>query len=287
LTGNGATHRNAGVTPTADDALGTAEPDEAEVLVPASPEEAAAAFGDGTDAVVLGGGTILMPDITYGRVKPRRVVLLARAGLDYVTDDGTTLTIGAATPLAKLEGTPEPLATAARYVGDPEIRAQATIGGNLCAGPGREYSRGDLQAALIALDAYVRSAGPGGERTEPVDKFLAAGHGSRLVIEIEIEARDRHGASAALTRPHVHSFTPLAVCATCSAAGGDLRVGAVGAGPHAVRLRSVEAGGLDGDPGVALGDVELADDALASAWYRGKMLPVLVGRVLRQLKESL
>jgi len=36
----------------------------------------------------------------------------------------------------------------------------------------------------------------------------------------------------------------------------------------------------------ALDDVSPHDDALASAWYRTKVLPVLVRRVLDQLKES-
>ena len=36
-----------------------------EVLMPASEEEAIAAFGDGADVVVVGGGTIVVPDLTY------------------------------------------------------------------------------------------------------------------------------------------------------------------------------------------------------------------------------
>src|SRR5438128_1633626 len=35
------------------------------VLSPRSPEEAAEAFGDGSDVTVLAGGTILLPDVTY------------------------------------------------------------------------------------------------------------------------------------------------------------------------------------------------------------------------------
>ena len=45
-----------------------------------------------------------------------------------------------------------------------------------------------------------------------------------------------------------------------------------------------------GDPAAAgeaaLKDVTPHDDALASAWYRTKVLPVLVRRVLTELKES-
>ena len=106
------------------------------VLTPRSPEEAAEAFGDGSDVTVLAGGTILLPEITYGRAKPKRVLMLARSGLGRIERSNGTVTIGAAVSVAELVEGDEPLATAARYVGDPEVRAQATVGGNLCAPPG-------------------------------------------------------------------------------------------------------------------------------------------------------
>jgi CO/xanthine dehydrogenase FAD-binding subunit len=254
------------------------------VAIPRSRDEAISSFGAGDGVRVMGGGTILMPEFTAGRAHAGRVLLLARAGLDQLHEEGGKLRIGATVPIDQLLGAPEPLASAARGLGDAEIRAQATIGGNLCAGPGSGFPRGDLQAPLIALAATVRSAGAGGERAEPVEDFLAGDRASRLVLEIEVDAT-RTGAWAALARPHAHSYTPLAVAASVAADGSDLRVAATGAGPHAVRLRAVESGGLDGDPARALEDVTPGDDALASAWYRAKMLPVLVARALTELKE--
>ena len=41
-----------------------------ELLTPTSPAEAAAAFGDGAGVTVMGGGTILLPELTYGRLRP-------------------------------------------------------------------------------------------------------------------------------------------------------------------------------------------------------------------------
>src|SRR2546430_1987887 len=58
------------------------------VLVPASPQEAVEAFGDGDGVTVLSGGTILMPEISYGRLLPERVLMLGRAGLDEVAGGG-------------------------------------------------------------------------------------------------------------------------------------------------------------------------------------------------------
>jgi carbon-monoxide dehydrogenase medium subunit len=258
--------------------------DAAEVVVPTSREDAVSAFGDGTDVTVMAGGTILMPEINYGRLRPKRVLLLHRADLAGVRRDGSKLAIGAMTPLSDLEQAPEPLATAARHVADEEIRAQATLGGNLCAPPGREQPRGDLQAALIALGAQVRTAGADGERTEPVEDYLA-GSGGRLVLEVELEEPRRAG-HASVRRPHAHSYTILAVCAAETTNG--IRVGVTGAGPHGVRARGVEAALADGASPAeaakhALAEAEPGDDALASAWYRERMLPVLVRRALEEM----
>jgi CO/xanthine dehydrogenase FAD-binding subunit len=138
---------------------------EAQVIAPTSRAEAVDAFGDGSGVTVMGGGTILMPELNYGRLRPDRVLLLQDAGLSGIVRNGSSLTIGAMTTVAELEEMPEPLGTAARYVADHEIRGQATLGGNLCAPAGGATPRGDLQAALIALGAQVKTAGKGGERS--------------------------------------------------------------------------------------------------------------------------
>jgi CO/xanthine dehydrogenase FAD-binding subunit len=257
----------------------------AKLIVPGSRDEAVAEFGDGFGLTVLAGGTILMPEINYGRLRPDRVLLLQNAGLSGISRNGSGLTIGAMTPVAELEDAPEPLATTARHVADPEIRAQATVGGNLCAPAGGESPRGDLQAALIALGADVRTAGKGGERSEPVEDFLASGPEGRLLVEIELEEPTR-AASAVVRRPHAHAYTVLAVCASETSKG--VRVGITGAGPHGVRAPSVEkalAGGASTEEAAqkVLDDVDLQDDALASAWYRSRTLPVLVQRALDDL----
>jgi len=253
-----------------------------DVVIPTTPAEAATAFGDGEGVTVLAGGTIVMPEITHGRLKPGKVLMLARSGLDKVAREGGVVTIGATVPVAALEELDEPLAEAARHVADREIRAQATLGGNLCAGPGAEAPRGDLQAPLIALGARVRSTGKGGERTEPVEDFLAGGAEGRLVLDVSYdEAGGRKTAYAAAWRPHTHHYSILAVAAAKS--GDELRVAATGAGPHAVRLTSVEKSGSAED---ALADVDPPDDALASAWYRKTVLPKLVTRALNELEEA-
>ena len=256
-----------------------------EVVVATSIDDAVSAFGDGDGVTVLAGGTILMVDLVHGRLAPERVLMLDKAQMAGVRTEGGRITIGAMTRVAELEDSVEPLATVARGVADPEIRAQATVGGNLCATPGAESPRGDLQAAFIALGAQVRSVGPGGERTEPVEDLLAAGPEGRLVLDVSFEP-PQAGASAEVRRPHAHAYTILSVCGAIGVAG--TRLAASGAGPRSVRLTSVEealASGADAAAAAAraLDDVSPADDALASAWYREQTLPVLVTRVLNDL----
>jgi carbon-monoxide dehydrogenase medium subunit len=259
-----------------------------EVLIPSSPAEAVSLFGDGAATTVIGGGTVVVPEITYGKRSPGRVLLLSNAGLDGIAIDGDTITIGATTPVGALIGLAEDvaaLAACAQNLADYEIRGQATVGGNLCVGQGPDAPRGDLQGALLALDASVRSAGSDGERTEPLEDFLA-NRRDRLVLDISFQ-RPAASAFSVLEYPHTHEYTVLAVTGA-RAADGTVRLAATGlAGPGA-RLRSAEAvsSDLEAAGAAALGDVSLADDVLASAWYREQTLPVLVRRVLTQLEES-
>lgn len=256
-----------------------------EVLIPSSPDEAISLFGDGAGVTVIGGGTIVMPDLTYARRSPDRVLFLHRAGLDGVSVRGETVTIGAATSVNALLELGEPLASSALNLADFEIRGQGTIGGNLCAGEGPDVPRGDLQGPLIALGAQVRSVGAGGETTQPVEEFLAQREG-RLVLDVSY-AKPAASAWAPLERPHTHEYTAMAVTA-CRLADGSVRIGATGVGSHGLRLTSAEARAADpeGAGQAALADVSPHDDAVASAWYREQTLPVLVRRVLTELQEA-
>jgi len=91
------------------------------------------------DAVLLAGGTDLVPNMKLGLTAPRHLVSLARVpGLTgiAVTDDGvrigamTTLDVVAAHP-AVVEHAAA-IAEAAAAVGGPHHRRAGTIGGNLC-----------------------------------------------------------------------------------------------------------------------------------------------------------
>jgi aerobic carbon-monoxide dehydrogenase medium subunit len=250
-----------------------------EILTPGSESEAIEAFGDGTDVVVVGGGTIVVPEMSYRRLSPAKALMLKGAALDGITKDGSRVTIGATTAIEELVDLPAPIGPCAANIADREIRGAATIGGNLCAGEGYEAPRGDLQGAFIAVGATVRSAGEGGIEEEPLEDFLPKRRG-RLLLDISYD-EPAAGAFAGLDRPHTHDYTALAV-AGAKNADGTIRLAATGAGSHGQRLPSAERGDAD----AALDDVTPRDDALASAWYRAKVLPVLVRRVLTDLEGA-
>jgi aerobic carbon-monoxide dehydrogenase medium subunit len=247
-----------------------------EVVRPGSLDECIAAFADGSDVTVLGGGTILVPEVVHRRVRPRRVLMLP-PDLARITREGGTVRIGAGVRVSELEDGHEPLATAARHLADLEVRSQATVGGNICAAAG-ETPRGDLQAPLIVLGARARSAGAGGTEEEPLEDFLARGPAGRLLLEVSYDDAPRATAYAAVWRSHAHHYTILAVAA--ARRDGELRVAATGVAPTAVRLTAVEASGSAGD---AIADLDPPDDPLASAWYRRTVLPKLVEQALSSL----
>jgi carbon-monoxide dehydrogenase medium subunit len=253
--------------------------------MPTSAAQAAEAFGDGRDVTVFGGGTILMPEIASGTYPHGgRTLMLERAGLDQLSGDGT-ITVGAMVRLSTLaESGFEPLASAAGKVADLEVRSQATVGGNVCAPPGA----GDLQAALLAVDARVRCTGAGGERTESVEQFLAARAGGepRLLLSIEVD-RPRRAAYLSQRRAHAHAYAVMSVA--CAQTAGSVRVAAGGVGPHAVRLVAVERALADGASPLeaaaqAPAAVEPHDDPIASGWYRRSVVATLVRRALEQLQ---
>jgi CO/xanthine dehydrogenase FAD-binding subunit len=261
-----------------------------EVVMAASEAEAVAAFGDGSGVTVIGGGTVMTPLLTHGALWPETVLMLQRAGLGGIVDSivdslvgGGTLEIGAAATLAAVaDVAPEPLASAAR-IPDYEIRGQATLGGNIMIG-------GDLQTALVAMGAHVRSAGAGGERVDPVAEFIAAPSG-RLVLSVEVP-RPRAGAFVQQRRRHSHTHPVLTVAVARRADGGvHVAVGSLAERAPAVACPSVEhalAGGAGPREAAAkvVDDVSPEDDPLASAWYRRRVLPVLVARALEQLEPA-
>jgi CO/xanthine dehydrogenase FAD-binding subunit len=218
-------------------------------LLPGSAEEAAAEL---QDAVVMAGGTTVMPAAHAGALDASRVIGLARAGLAGIErSDGRTV-VGATTPLAALDGA---LEQAARAVGGPALRNMATVGGNLVLG-------GDVATALVALDAEVALS----SRTVPVAEFWSSFRpGEEIVLSVSFEDDPdmvflRHARRAA--------NSPVVVAVAVSRG----RVALGGVAPHPVLSVA--------DPVRAAAEIDPPSDAVASAWYRRRMTELFVRRAL-------
>ncbi len=106
---------------------------------PQSIEEAAGILaGEGPDAMILAGGTDLLPNMKRGQQTPKHLVTLSNIESLSSIRNGSGLTIGAGISLATLlenETVRDSYTTlwqAAKLVATPQLRNMATLGGNIC-----------------------------------------------------------------------------------------------------------------------------------------------------------
>jgi carbon-monoxide dehydrogenase medium subunit len=265
------------------------------------PEAVALLHQHGPELLVMAGGTVAMPLINEGISLPVMVMGLRRAGLDRIKRSDEGLEIGAMATLTALTALPDAplLAEAARHTASWAIRNMGTVGGNLFTPP----PGGDVATALLALDARVELMGPAGSRILPIADFwtgfLTTALGpEELVTRILVPLRPGRHAFLKLGRKAAN--TPAVVTVAIDAAmDGDvvreIQIALGAAGPHPLRSAGAEAAvaGRALTPEVmgaaaaaAVEDAEPFADAVASAWYRRRMVGVLVGRALAQLTPS-
>jgi CO/xanthine dehydrogenase FAD-binding subunit len=269
-------------------------------FIPRSVDEAVDLLREhGDELVVMGGGTIVMGLVHDGLLFPRRAMSLRRAGLDAIQEADGALTIGAATTLAKIAALESPaiLAQAAAAVGGPAVRSMATIGGNLFAAP----PAGDVATALLALDAEVELAGAQGRRRVALDQFFAgpgqtARAAGELVAALHLPPSNGRTAYVRFGRRQANTPAVVAVAARIALDGDNVaeaRIALCAAGPHPLRAREAEAAlagrTLDAASIGAAAEAAMAacdppTDALASAWYRRKMVGVFVRRTLESVR---
>ena len=153
-----------------------------------APDSTAAAVGllAAQGGVPLAGGQSLLVDMKLGDAAPSLLVDLGRIdslrGVSRLPDG--TIRIGATTSLADLAAdaaVPSVLAEAARSVADPQVRHQATVGGNIVTA-GRGTS---LPPVLMALGATVRVAAPGGDRAMTIGEYLSEPE-SQLITSVDV-----------------------------------------------------------------------------------------------------
>ena len=144
-----------------------------DVLLPRSLEEALALKAERPEAIPLAGGTDLMVELNFGRLRPAAIIDLTRVSqlATHHQENGDVFLGAGLTYSAIVKELPDfkPLVQASRSVGSPQIRHRGTVGGNL----GTASPAGDALPVLAAYDAdVVLRSQARGERSLPWHAFL-------------------------------------------------------------------------------------------------------------------
>jgi CO/xanthine dehydrogenase FAD-binding subunit len=144
-----------------------------QILVPDTWEAALALKAEHPEALPIAGGTDVMVELNFDRVRPQAMLDLTRVAelSEWATEDGR-LRVGAGVSYTRIidelgDRLPS-LAVASRTVGSPQIRNRGTVGGNL----GTASPAGDALPPLYVADAEVELASVEGTRRVPIGEFV-------------------------------------------------------------------------------------------------------------------
>jgi CO/xanthine dehydrogenase FAD-binding subunit len=257
-----------------------------DVLTPRTLEEALRLRAETPGAVPIEGGTDVMVELNFDRVRPPALLNLNEVTeLKGWTRQNGKLRLGASltydeameSPLA--EQLPA-LAEASRTVGSPQIRNRGTIGGNL----GTASPAGDALPPLLIEDAEVELATVRGARRIPVREFLVGPKQNALEEDELITAVfvEPSGAGQTFMKIGPRNAMVIAVCSLALSADrerGELRASFGSAGP-VTGLVTAPLEERDSFPERVADAASPIDDVRGSAEYRRHALRVLTARAL-------
>jgi len=269
---------------------------------PTTLEEALDLTAEYTSSIeIISGGTITMPEINEGHKFPRYVMDLRELDLDYTETRDGYMSLGATLTMTQvLDQIDEPmLQKAARHTGGWAVRNLGTIGGNLFAPP----PLGDFAVALLALDADVIVRDRDGDRRIPLSDFYTTSgergiNSDELVTEIRIPTVEGQTVYLKYTRSQepAPSIVTVAVNLRCrDDTVTDVRICLNGAGSHPMRMRNAEEivtesvldePILDRAADAAAEAADPPEDAIASKWYRRKMIRHHVSNTLTRFTDA-
>ena len=256
--------------------------------------DAAAAVGRDPSARLLGGGTLLVRALNEDVADFSTLVRCTGRTLTEVRVSGSRVRIGAGVTMARILAVPDLafLHAAARSVGGPAVRAQATVGGNLFAPP----PYGDFTTALLALDTRVSVQSGYSPRDMPIEEFLRRRDTMLRAVVAGVEfARPRGERSfrylkVSKVRPKGVSMLTIAArledsagrlsgvrVAYANMASVPMRAAAV---ERALEGRRLERTVVEAAAAVAADGTTPPTDAIASGWYRREVVPVHLSRLL-------
>lgn len=250
---------------------------------------ASAAEAANVSGHVLGGGTLLMREVNYRPETVAEIVHIVDPAMREIRVESGRITLGAGVTMAAIAARSElaTLAPVARAVGGPAIRNMATVGGNLFA----PHPYGEFATALLTLDARVHWAGG---REEEIETFLAGRERATGVVTAVSFAPPASGGfrfrKVSRTKPKGVSLMSIAANLTLSGSRIErarIAFGAMGPTPlrakgaeNALQGQSLDETGIAAALAVATDGLAPPDDALASSWYRARVAPVHLSRLL-------
>jgi carbon-monoxide dehydrogenase medium subunit len=275
-------------------------PPDFDYTAPDSLEGAMRELADGgEDAKVLAGGHSLLPLMKLRLAAPTLLVDLRRVpGLRGVQREDGSFRVGAMTRHADLQVNRElgVVADAASLIADQQVRNRGTIGGSLAHGD----PASDLPAVVLALNASVTIAGPGGTREVPaselfIDYLTTAVAPGEILTEIRLPAMDGWGHGYEKFNRRAEDWAMVGVVALVrKAADGsceDVRIGLTHMGSTPLRATAAEDAlrgrGLDAQ-GIATAAEQAAEgtdppgDLNATPEYKRHLARVLTRRALEQ-----
>jgi CO/xanthine dehydrogenase FAD-binding subunit len=258
-----------------------------------SAQEAARALAGG-NAQVIGGGTIVMRGVNAGAVQGR-LIRITDPAMAEIRPMGDAVLVGALATMDDVLANRDLafLHAVARQVGGPQIRAMATVGGNLFAA----HPYGDCAVALLALGARAQMAG-GGERA--LADLLRDRNRAGLVAGVLVpRPRDpRAFAFRKVSRIKPKGVSVVSIAAHLPREGGRIRGARVAFGgmapqpmPANAVERALEGQALDAATirravQVAAEGFDPPTDALATGWYRREVIGVHLGRLLETMERG-
>lgn len=242
----------------------------------------------GEEQVPYCGGTELLLAMRAGLQRPAALVDIKRVPeLTGVRLESNTLAIGAATSHTDVATHPvvrerfPMFAKVESAVGNARVRAQGSVGGNLCfAEP-----KSDVATALIALDASaVLATADGPQRTVPVEEFVVGAYEAdkspdELLVEVRLPLRE--GQQAVYCKYQTRERPTVGVAVVKDDRSCRLVVGAVGERPMTWMFgRPEEISAED-----IAAEVDPIPDLTGSARYLKHVTEVYVQRALQALRS--
>jgi len=230
-------------------------PAEFDYQAPESLDAAIRALGaGGEDAKLLAGGHSLIPLMKLRLAAPTLLVDLRRVpGLRGVQRENGSVRIGAMTPHAELEHTPELglIAEVAASIADPQVRHRGTLGGTLAHGD----PASDFPAILLATEGTVTVQGPQGQRelagADLFQDYLTTAIGAGEVLtEVRMPVMEGYGFAYRKFNRRQEDWAMVAVSALVKVTDGsceDVRVGLTHMASVPLRATAVEEA-LRGQP---------------------------------------